>query len=151
MRANARRVGLAFEVRPALSELEPGEERPPAGAFTDEDWRKMLTLAGEHGFDRAGEYEELLYPGEGESRELTLVAAQELAVALSELLREETSPRGETKDSAWIYAPDRGWQRMPVIRVGPPDLQVGWMQVRQLGKLAESGPICVARVEEPTG
>jgi hypothetical protein len=36
---------LAFEVRPALSEFDVGEESPRAGAFTDEDWHKILTLA----------------------------------------------------------------------------------------------------------
>jgi hypothetical protein len=144
---------LAFEVRHALSEFDVGEERPRAGAFTGEDWRKILTLAKEHGFDRAGDYEDLLFPEEGESRELTLIASQELALALSELLREETSSPGEIEGQAWVYDPERGWQREPVIRVGPPDrpeLHVGWTQVRQLGKLAESGPITIARMDEPT-
>lgn len=145
---------MAFEVRPALSELGPGEEKPRIGAFTDDDWRKIFTLAREHGFDRAGEYEDLVFPKQGESRELPLVASQELAVALSEVLRKETSPHGETEGQAWVYAPERGWERIPMIRVGPPDrseLQVGWAQVRQLGELAEGGSITIARVEEPVG
>ena len=44
---------MAFEVRPALSEFEPGEKVPRAGAITDEDWHKILTLAKGHGFGRA--------------------------------------------------------------------------------------------------
>jgi hypothetical protein len=146
---------LAFEVRFALSEFDVvGEERPRAGAFTDEDWHKILTLAKEHGFDREGDYEKLLFPEKGESRELPLVASQELAVALSELLREETSPEGETKGQALVYDPEHGWRWEPVIRVGPsdrPELHVGWTQVRQLGELVESGPITIARVDEPAG
>jgi hypothetical protein len=143
---------LAFEVRPALSEFESGEKVPRMGAFTDEDWHKILTLAKGHGFDRAGDYEEMLFPGEGESRELPLVASQELAIALSELLREETSPEGEIEGQAWVYDPERDWEREPVIRVGPPErpeLHVGWTQVRRLGNLAESGHITIARVDEP--
>ena len=145
---------MAFEVRPTLSEFGPRKEKPRIGAFTDDDWRKIFTLAREHGFDRTGEYEDLVFPEQGESRELPLVTSQELAVALSEVLREETSPHGETKGRAWVYAPERGWERVPMIRVGPsdrPELQVGWAQVRQLGELAESGPITIVRMEEPVG
>ena len=32
-----------------------------------------------------------------------------------------------------------------------PEHHVGWTQVRQLGNLAESGPITIARVDEPAG
>lgn len=145
---------MAFEVRPALSEFGARKEEPRIGAFTDHDWRKILTLAREHGFDRTGEYEDLVFPEQGESRELPLIASQELAVALSEVLREETSAQGETEGRAWVYAPGRGWERVPMIRVGPPDrpeVQVGWAQVRQLGELAEGGSITIARVEEPVG
>lgn len=145
---------MAFEVRPTLSEFGPGREKPRIGAFTDDDWHKILTLAREHGFDRAGEYEDLVFPEQGELRELPLIASQELAVALSEVLREETSPQGETEGQVWVYAPERGWERVPMIPVGPPDrpeLHVGWAQVRQLGELAEGGSIAIARVEEPVG
>lgn len=146
---------MAFKVRPALSEFGAGKEDPRTGAFTDDDWYKILTLAREHGFDRAGEYEDLVFPEQGEARKLPLIASQELAVALSEVLREETAPRGETEVQAWVYAPQRrGWERVAMIGVGPPDrpeAQVGWAQVRQLGELAESGSIIIARVEEPVG
>jgi hypothetical protein len=145
---------LAFVVRPALSEVGAGKENPRTSAFTDDDWRKILTLAREHGFDRAGEYEDLMFPEQGESRRLPLIASQDLAIALSEVLRKETSPQGETEVRAWVYAPERGWERVPMIGVGQPDrpeVQVGWAQVRQLGELAESGSITVARVEEPLG
>ena len=145
---------MALKVRPVLSEFGAGKEDPRTGTFTDDDWRKILTLAREHGFDRAGEYKDLVFPEQGESRRLPLIASQDLAVALSEVLREETSPQGETDVRAWVYAPERGWERVPMIRVGPPDrpeVQVGWAQVRQLGELAESGSITIARVEEPVG
>jgi hypothetical protein len=141
---------LALKVRPVVPDLGAGKEDPRTGAFTDDDWRKILTLAREYGFDRAGEYGEFVFPEQGESRKLPLIASQDLAVALSE----ETSPQGETEIQAWVYAPERGWERVPMIRVGPPDrpeVQVGWAQVRQLGELAESGSIIIARVEEPVG
>lgn len=145
---------MAFEVRSALSEFGAGKEKLRIGAFTDDDWRRILALAREHGFDRAGEYEDLVFPEQEESRELPLVASQELAIALSEVLRKETSPQGETEEGAWVYAPERGWERVPMIRVGPsdkPEVQVGWAQVRQLGELAEGGSIAIARVNEPVG
>ena len=99
---------MAFEVRSALSEFGPGEEKPRIGAFTDDDWRKIFTLAREHGFDPRRGVRRSGVPQAGESRELSLVASQELAVALSEVLRKETSPNGETEGRAWVYAPERG-------------------------------------------
>ncbi len=67
---------MAFEVRPAILSTVAGGERPGAGAFTDDDWRRLLALARRHGFDPRGEYEDLLYPEWGETRELPLVSAQ---------------------------------------------------------------------------
>ncbi|TCJ16417.1 hypothetical protein E0L93_09830 [Rubrobacter taiwanensis] len=139
---------MAFEVRAAIPPASPSTAELRIGVFTDADWRKLLALAREHGFDPRGEYEDLLQPERGETRELPLVAAQELAVALSEALREETSPRAED-DEGWVYDPERGWHRETMIRVGPPGLQVGWAHVRQLGQLAETGPVTIARADEP--
>lgn len=118
---------MSFEVRPA----GPLENDPRASVLSDEDWRRMLALARRHGFDPRGEYEEVLYPDPSERGILALAATQELAVALSEALREETAPGGGGANG---------------ISVGPPDepgLQVDWATVRSVGEAAESGSLTV--------
>lgn len=148
---------MAFEVRsetavPGAS----GHERPLIGAFTDGDWERLLALARAHGFDPDLGYEEALHPAPGETGELQIAATQELAVALSEALRKETpdagNPEEEGEITSWVYAPDRGWEQSPVIWIGAPDrpdLRVGWVHARQLGELAETGPVAISRAEEP--
>ncbi len=147
---------LAFEVKSETETGVPGQERLLSGAFTDEDWERLLSLARAHGFDPERNYEDILRPAPGERSELHIAATQELAVALSETLREEVAfaPEGDEEEelTSWVYDPERGWKQSPVIRIGPresPDLQVGWVHVRQLGELAESGPISISRTEEP--
>lgn len=145
---------MAFEVR----------SRDPLGAtgatagrltarFAHQDWRNLLALARRHGFDPRNEYGPLLLPGPGEAQRVRLVAAQELALALREALREETAPRGEAGErQGWVWEPGRGWELEPSIPVGPPGeagRQVGWAHARQLGELAEAGPLTITRVEEP--
>lgn len=150
------RTGLAFEVRSETETGVPGQERPLSGAFTEEDWEQLLSLARAHGFDPERNYEDILRPGPGERSELHIAATQELAVALSETLREEVASAPESDEeeepTSWVYDPERGWKHSPVILIGPqenPDLRVGWVHVRQLGELAESGPISISRTEEP--
>lgn len=151
---------MAFEVTSEAPVGVFGHEKHLIGAFTDGDWGRLLALARTHGFDPEREYEDALRPAPGEASELRL-AAQELAVALSETLREETPSaevsvpeEDETQNMSWVYDPERGWEHSPVILVGPqdrPDLQVGWVHARQLGELAETGPITISRAEEPGG
>lgn len=122
---------MPFEVRNATG---PGEEDPHASVLSDDDWRRVISLARRHGFDPRMEYRDELNPGPGESGALALAASQELAVALSEALRRETAPGGEG---------ERG------IRVGPPgepDLQIEWAKARGVGEVAESGPVVVTRL-----
>ncbi len=126
---------MPFEVRPTDPANLSGQEDPRAIVLPDDDWRRVLVLARRHGFDPRGEYEGLLNPDPGESGALGIAAAQELAVALSEVLREETAPRGEGTASG--------------IRVGPPDepgLQVEWATARSVGEVAESGSMTVTRL-----
>lgn len=150
---------MAFEVR-STNHIRAGneEEKPLTCAFTDRDWNGLISLAREHGFDSTHVYDEALRPDVGEVGELRLAATQELAVALSEALRKDTAsleedePEGETVWLGWVHDPEQGWQRASMIRVGPagnPDLQVGWAHVRQLGELAESGPVHISRAPEP--
>ena len=123
---------MSFEVRPANPVDVLGED-PRASVFSDDEWRRLLALARRHGFDVSGAYEDALNPEPGEEGVLGLAAAQELAVALSEALREETDPEGGGASG---------------IRVGPPDepgLQIEWSRARSLGSLAESGPVMVYR------
>lgn len=148
---------LAFEVRsktavPGAS----GQQRPLVGAFTDGDWERLLALAREYGFDPDLEYEDVLRPAPGETGELQIAAAQELAVALSEALRKETPAAGDTgeekENTSWVYAPDLGWEQSPVLWIGAsrkPEMQVGWVHARQLGELAETGPVKISRADEP--
>lgn len=150
---------MAFEVSSTGSvRTGNGIEKPLVGAFTDRDWNGLITLARVHGFDPSRQYDEALQPDESEVGELGLAATQELAVALSEALREDTAslggdePEDDTVQLGWVYDPDHGWGRASMIRVGPPgkpDLQVGWVHVRQLGELAESGPVQISRAPEP--
>ena len=85
---------MPFEVRPA-NDAAPSGEDPRASVLSDDNWRKVLALARRHGFDPRGEHDGLLFPAPGEAGTLGIAAAQELAVALSEGLREETAPTGE--------------------------------------------------------
>ena len=127
---------MPFEVRPA-NRVDASGDDPRASVFSDDEWRRLLALARRHGFDPAVEYTGALKPEPGEEGVLGLAAAQELAVALSEALRQETSTGGEGA---------------PGIRVGPPDepgLQVDWARARSLGELSESGPVTVIRLPEP--
>jgi len=126
---------LPFEVRPT-NPVDASGNDPRVSVFSDDEWRRLLALARRHGFDPEDEYADALNPGSEEDGVLGLAAAQELAVALSEALREETAPGGEGD---------------PGIRVGPPDdpgLQVDWARARSLGELSESGPVTVIRLPE---
>ena len=119
----------------------PGED-PRSSVLSDDDWRRVLALARRHGFDPRAEYHELLLPESGESGTLGIAAAQELAVALTEALREETAPGGEAPGDA---------SGQGGIRVGPsdaPDLQMDWATVRGVGEVAESGSVTVTRLPE---
>ena len=123
---------MPFEIRPTDSE-GPGET-PRASVLSDDDWRRVLALARRHGFDPRGEYEDLLIPPPGESGDLAIAASQELAVALSEALREETT------------APGARGEAEADIRVGPPDepgMQVEWAKARSVGEISESGSMKV--------
>ena len=124
---------MPFEIRPA-NPVDDFVEDPRVSVFSDDEWRRLLALARRHGFDPEDEYADALNPGSEEDGVLGLAAAQELAVALSEALREETAPGGEGD---------------PGIRVGPPDdpgLQVDWARARSLGELSESGPVTITRL-----
>jgi hypothetical protein len=125
-----------------MNAAEPSGEDPRTSVLSDDDWRRVLALARRHGFDPRGEYDGLLFPEPGESGTLGIAAAQELAVALSEALREETAPDGEGTGEASGDATDEGG-----IRVGPPgepSLQVEWATVRGVGEVAESGSVTIS-------
>lgn len=124
---------MPFEVRPS-NPVDDAVEDPRVSVFSEEEWRRLLALARRHGFDPEVEYADALDLEPGEEVVLGLAAAQDLAVALSEALREETAPGGEG---------DTG------IRVGPPDepdLQIDWARARSLGELSESGPMKIIRL-----
>ncbi len=126
---------MPFEIKPT----DPAEtgEAPRASVLSDDDWGRVLALARRHGFDERGEYEDLLKPAPGESGDLAIAASQELAVALSEALREES------------IAPGARGEGEPGIRVGPPDepgMQVDWAKARNVGEISESGPMTVTRL-----
>ena len=126
-----------------MNAAEPTGKDPRTNVLSDDDWRRVLALARRHGFDPRGEYEGLLFPESGESGALGIAAAQELAVALSEALREETAPGGEGTGEVSDGATDDGG-----IRVGPPGepgLQVEWATVRGVGEVAESGSVAISR------
>ena len=123
---------MPFEIKPA----DPAEagQNPRASVLSDEDWGRVLTLARRHGFDPRGDYEGLLNLQPGESGDLDIAASQELAVALSEALREETTAGKEDE---------------PGIRVGPSDdprMQVDWAKARSVGEISESGSMTVTRL-----
>jgi hypothetical protein len=127
-----------------MNAAEPSGEDPRTSVLSDDDWRRVLALARRHGFDPRGEYDGLLFPEPGESGALGIAAAQELAVALSEALREETAPGGEGTGEASGDATGEGG-----IRVGPPgepSLQVEWATVRGVGEVAESGLVTISRL-----
>ena len=126
---------MPFEIR-STDPAVPGET-PRASVLSDDDWGRVLALARRHGFDPRGEYESLLNLQPGESGDLAIAASQELAVALSEALREETT------------APGARGEDEPGIRVGPPDepgMQVDWAKARNVGEISESGPMTVTRL-----
>ena len=128
---------MPYQVRPN-DPLSPSGEDPRVSVLSDDEWRRVLALARRHGFDPRGEYAGLLNPEPGESSDLGIAAAQELAVALSEALREETAPRGEEAAGG--------------IRVGPadePGLQVDWATARTVGEIAEAGSVAITRLPEP--
>ena len=129
---------MPFEVRPN-DPLTPSGEDPRASVLSDDEWRRVLALARRHGFDPRNDYAGPLYPEPGEGGVLGIAAAQELAVALSEALREETAPHGEQQAAGGI-------------RVGPaddPDLQVDWATARTVGEIAEAGSVAITRLPEP--
>lgn len=129
---------MPFEIRPTSPE-GPGEA-PRASVLSDDDWSRVLSLARRHGFDPRGEYEHLLNPASGESGDLAIAASQELAVALSEALREETTAPGARGDDE------------ADIRVGPPDepgMQVDWAKARNVGEISEFGSMTVTRLPGP--
>lgn len=134
---------MPLEIRPTDTAAPSGED-PRTSVLADDDWRRVLALARRHGFDPRGEYEGQLFPESGESGALGIAAAQELAVALSEALREETAAGGEGTGEAPGDATGEGG-----IRVGPPDdpgLQVEWATVRGVGEVAESGSVTIFRL-----
>ncbi len=151
---------MAFEVRPADPSTIASGENPPMGAFTEGDWRGIIRLAQEHGFDPHNQYGHLMYPERGEVHDLDIAASQELAVALSEVLKKEVAPYSEaqlegneSEKKSWVYTPEYGWKYVPVIPVSlhnTPELYVGWVHVRQLGELAENGPMKITRIDDPT-
>lgn len=125
---------MPFEVKTTADPTALFAQDPRATVLSDDEWRRVLALARRHGFDPRGEYDDALLPEPRASGELAIAAAQELAVALSEALREETAPGGEGTTG---------------IRVGPPDepgLQVDWATVRGVGEIAESGSVTVTRL-----
>jgi len=127
-----------------MNAAEPSGEDPRTSVLSDDDWHRVHALARRHGFDPRGDYEGLLFPEPGESGTLGIAAAQELAVALSEALREETASGGEGTGEASGDATDEGG-----IRVGPlgdPSLQVEWATVRGVGEVAESGSVTISRL-----
>ena len=129
---------MPYEIKPTEPEA-PGEA-PRASVLSDDDWNRVLALARRHGFDPQGEYGDLLDPAPGESADLAIASSQELAVALSEALREET------------IAPGARGEGEPGIRVGPPDepgMQVDWAKARSIGEICESGPTTVTRLPAP--
>lgn len=126
---------MPFEIKPT-DPAGPGQT-PRASVLSDDDWGRVLTLARRHGFDPGGEYEDLLNLEPGESGDLGIAASQDLAVALSEALREETT------------APGARGEDEPGIRVGPsgePGMQVDWAKVRHVGEISESGSMTVTRL-----
>ena len=126
---------MPFEIKPT-NPTETGDD-PRASLLSDDDWGRVLALARRHGFDPQGEYESLLNLQPGESGDLDIAASQELAVALSEALREETTARGAQDEDE------------PGIRVGPPDepgMQVEWATARNVGEISESGSLTVTRL-----
>ena len=119
---------MAFEIKPAGAH----EKDPRVVVVADGDWHKVLTLARRHGFDPRSEYEGNLLPEPGVKGVLEVAAAQALAVALSEALRQETEAGGEGG-----------------IRVGPPgepEAQVEWATMRGVGEIAESGSLTVVHL-----
>lgn len=127
---------MPFEIRPAREAAGTAGD-PRVSVLSDDDWRKVLALARRHGFDPEGEYEGSLHPEPGERGALGIAAAQELAVALTDALREETAPQGE--------------EAVGGIRVGPPDepgLQVDWATARGVGEAAESGSVEITHLPE---
>ena len=126
---------MPFEIKPT-NPTGTGDD-PRASLLSDDDWGRVLALARRHGFDPQGEYESLLNLQPGESGDLDIAASQELAVALSEALREETTARGAQDEDE------------PGIRVGPPDepgMQVEWATARNVGEISESGSLTVTRL-----
>ncbi len=126
---------MPFEIKPTNT-TGSGDD-PRVSVLPDDDWVGVLALARRHGFDPEGEYEGLMTPEPGESGALEIAASQELAVALSEALREETAARGA------------GGEGEAGISVGPadePGLQVDWAKARGVGEIAESGPLTVTRL-----
>ena len=125
---------MPFEIKPTHPE-GPGEA-PRVSVLSDEDWGRVLALARRHGFDPHGEYEGLPNLEPGESVDLGIAASQNLAVALSEALREETAARGDGDDE-------------PGILVGPsdePEMQVDWAKARAVGEISEFGSMTVTRL-----
>ncbi|MDP9454246.1 MAG: hypothetical protein M3Q60_00325 [Actinomycetota bacterium] len=126
---------MSFEIKPT-DPAGPGKA-PRASVLSDDDWGRVLTLARRHGFDPQGEYEGLLNLQPGESGDLDIAASQEMAVALSEALREETTAPGAREEDE------------PGIRVGPPDepaMQVDWAKARNVGEISEFGSMTVTRL-----
>ena len=126
---------MPFEIKPT-NPTGTGDD-PRTSVLSDDDWGRVLALARRHGFDQNGEYESLLNLQPGESGDLDIAASQELAVALSEALREETTAPGAQDEDE------------PGILVGPPDepgMQVDWAKVRNVGEISESGPMTVTRL-----
>lgn len=126
---------MPFEIKPT-NPTGSGDD-PRASVLPDEDWAGVLAMARRHGFDPQSEYEGLMTPEPGESGTLEIAASQELAVALSEALREETAARrtGGEDDAGISVGPD-----------DEPGLQVDWAKARGVGEIAESGPLTVTRL-----
>lgn len=126
---------MPFEIKP--TDPTDSGETPRVSVLSDEDWGKVLALARRHGFDPQGEYDSLLNLEPGESGDLAIAASQDLAVALSAALREETIDPGARGDDE------------PGIRVGPPNepgMQVEWATARNVGEISESGSMTVTRL-----
>lgn len=126
---------MPFEIKPTNPAGPEQDPRLRVSVLSDEDWGRVLALARRHGFDPHGEYDTLLKLEPGESGELDIAASQELAVALIEALREETTAGGDRDE--------------PGIRVGPSDepaMQVDWAKARNVGEISESGSMTVTRL-----
>lgn len=148
---------MAFEIRFMDQGPVFGGADPVACRFADDEWWNLLSLAHECGFDSDEEYVSVMYPAEGEPRELDERLASGLYIGVNVILNQDTLPFATTWESddgrlhfRWTSEPGYARDREPEDNRSPgasPDFSLDKDELRRLLDCLRKDPLLVAHTE----